>query len=156
MPQLLLSFFVHLLILEDPDHHQNLISSLLYHPGPLHEISLQFIFNVLSNVTDKSRLPKRLDEALEECRLPRHIITPILPLVSISQVCRSLKICISECRAWVVKGNSQASGSLPAPPSGHTTAITVFFVHLLIYEDPNCHQHLLSSLLCHSGVWTTL
>ena len=30
--------FAHLLILEYPDHHQNLISSSLYYPGPLHKI----------------------------------------------------------------------------------------------------------------------
>ena len=31
-------FFAHLLILEYSDEHQNLISSSLYYPGPLHEI----------------------------------------------------------------------------------------------------------------------
>ena len=30
-------FFAHILILEYPDHHQNLISSSLYYPGPLHK-----------------------------------------------------------------------------------------------------------------------
>ena len=29
-------FFAHLLILEYPDHHQNLMGSSLYYPGPLH------------------------------------------------------------------------------------------------------------------------
>ena len=54
---LLWCFFAHLLILEYPDHHQNLISSLLYYPGPLHKILSQSIHNFLSNVvhgqTDK-------------------------------------------------------------------------------------------------------
>ena len=45
MPPLLWSFFAHLLILEYPDHHQNLISSSLYYPGPLHKISSQSIHN---------------------------------------------------------------------------------------------------------------
>ena len=48
--------FVHLvqlLIFEDPDHHQNLISSSLYHPGPLHKISSQSVYNLLSNVVHK-------------------------------------------------------------------------------------------------------
>ena len=31
-------FFTHLLILEYSDQHQNLISSSLYYPGPLHKI----------------------------------------------------------------------------------------------------------------------
>ena len=55
-------FFAHLLILEYPDHHQNLISSSLYYPGPLHKISLQSVDNCLSNVvhrqTHKPMLPK--------------------------------------------------------------------------------------------------
>ena len=38
MLPLLPCLFAHLLILEYPDHHQNLISSLLYYPGPLHKI----------------------------------------------------------------------------------------------------------------------
>ena len=37
LPRLLI-FFAHLLILEDPDHFHNLISSSLCHPGPLHKI----------------------------------------------------------------------------------------------------------------------
>ena len=49
MLPLLWCFFAHLLILEYPDHHQNLISSL-YHPGPLHKISSQSVHNFLSNV----------------------------------------------------------------------------------------------------------
>ena len=42
--------FDHLLILEDRDPNHNLISSSLYHPGPLHKISLQSVPNFLSNV----------------------------------------------------------------------------------------------------------
>ena len=38
MLPLLSFYFAHLLILEYPDHHQNLIS-LLYYPGRLHKIS---------------------------------------------------------------------------------------------------------------------
>ena len=46
-------FFAHLLILEYPDHHQNLISSSLYYPGPLHKISSQSVHNCLSNVVHR-------------------------------------------------------------------------------------------------------
>ena len=46
-------FFTHLLILEDPDHHQNLISSSLYYQGPLHIICYQYVHNCLSNVVHK-------------------------------------------------------------------------------------------------------
>ena len=59
-------FLAHLLILEHLVHHQNLISSSLYYPGPLHKISSQSIHNFLSNVVhkltnkraDKPTLPK--------------------------------------------------------------------------------------------------
>ena len=43
MLPLLWCFVAHLLILEYPDHHQNLISSSLYYPGQLHDISSQFV-----------------------------------------------------------------------------------------------------------------
>ena len=46
-------FFAHLLILEYPDHHQNLISSSLYYPRPLHKISSQSVHNFLSNVVHR-------------------------------------------------------------------------------------------------------
>ena len=45
--------FAHLLILEYPDHHQNLFSSSLYYPKTLHEISSQSGYNFLSNVVHK-------------------------------------------------------------------------------------------------------
>ena len=47
MLPLLWCYFAHLLILEYLDHHQNLISSLLYYPGPLHKISYKSIYNFL-------------------------------------------------------------------------------------------------------------
>ena len=54
MLPLLRCFFAHLLILQYPDHHQNLISSSLYYSGPVHKISSQSVHNFLSNVvTDK-------------------------------------------------------------------------------------------------------
>ena len=62
MLPLLWCFFAHLLILEYPDRHQNLISSSLYLPGPLHKISSKSVHNFLSNIvhrqTDKPTLPK--------------------------------------------------------------------------------------------------
>ena len=50
---LLWCIFAHPLILEYPDHHQNLISSSLYYPGPLHKISSQSVHNFLSNVVHR-------------------------------------------------------------------------------------------------------
>ena len=53
MLPLLWRFFAHLLILQYPDHHQNLISSSLYYSGPLHKISSQSVHNFLSNVVHR-------------------------------------------------------------------------------------------------------
>ena len=53
MLPLLSCFFAHLLILEYPDHHQNLISSSLYYPGPRPKISSQSVHNFLGNVVNK-------------------------------------------------------------------------------------------------------
>ena len=50
MLPLLRCFFAHLLILQYPDHHQNLISSSLYYSGAVHKISSQSVHNFLSNV----------------------------------------------------------------------------------------------------------
>ena len=49
--------FAHLLILEYPDHHQNLYSSPLCYPGPLHKISSQSLYNFLGNVVHKTNRP---------------------------------------------------------------------------------------------------
>ena len=46
-------FFARLLLLEYPDHHQNLISSSLYYKRPLHKISSQSVNNFLSNVVHR-------------------------------------------------------------------------------------------------------
>ena len=60
-------FFAHLLILQYPDHHQNVISSSLYYSGPAHKISSQSVHNFwvmlstdkqTNKQTDKPTLPK--------------------------------------------------------------------------------------------------
>ena len=53
MLPLLRCFFAHLLILQYPDYHQNLISSSLYYSGPVHKISSQSVRNFLSNVVHR-------------------------------------------------------------------------------------------------------
>ena len=53
MLPLLRCLFAHLLILQYPDHHQNLISSSLYYSGPVHKISSQSVHNFLSNVVHR-------------------------------------------------------------------------------------------------------
>ena len=46
-------FFAHLLILQYPDHHQNLISSSLCYSGPHHKISSQSVHSFVSNVVHR-------------------------------------------------------------------------------------------------------
>ena len=46
-------FLLILLILQYPDHHQNLISSSLYYSGPVRKISSQSVHNFLSNVVHR-------------------------------------------------------------------------------------------------------
>ena len=53
MLPLLSCFCAHLLILEYPDHNQNLISFSLCYPGPRPKISSQSVHNFLSNVVHK-------------------------------------------------------------------------------------------------------
>ena len=53
LPLLRCFFFAHLLILQYPDHHQNLISSYLCYSGPFHKISSQSVHNFLSNVVHR-------------------------------------------------------------------------------------------------------
>ena len=53
MLPLLRCFFAHFLILQYPDHYQNLISSSLYYSGPIHKISSQSVHNFLSNVVHR-------------------------------------------------------------------------------------------------------
>ena len=45
MQQLLWCFFAYFLILEYPDRHQHLISSLLYYLGAIRKISSQSVYN---------------------------------------------------------------------------------------------------------------
>ena len=66
MLQLLWCFFAHLLILQYPDHHQNLISSSLYYSGTLHKISSQSVHNFLSNVVYR-QTDKQTDRQTNQC-----------------------------------------------------------------------------------------
>ena len=156
MPPLLWCFFAHLLILEYPDHHQNLISSSLYCPGPLHKISSQSVHNLLSNVvhrqtdkqTNKSMLPKTL-EALRERRppWPRHIITPILPTVKM--------LSLGGERLSPTKNKTQKTKKVLNHYLHHDLGMLPllwwFFAHLLILEYPDHHQNLISSSLYYPG-----
>ena len=139
---LLWCFFAHLLILQYPDHHQNLISSSLYYSGPRHKISSQSVHSFLSNVVHRQTnrrtiptLPKTL-EALRERRppWPRQVITLILPTVKMLSLG-----CEKDPPPKKKKKKKKGSGSLPAPRSGYATTIMVVFcsfIHLTIPRSP--------------------
>ena len=55
------------------------------------------------------------------------------------------------CIVRVVTDLTPGSGSLPAPQSGHATAMMVFFAHLFILEDKHHHQTVISSSFYHTG-----
>ena len=62
MLPLLRCFFAHLLTLQYPDHHQNLISSCLYYSGPVHKMSSQSVHNFLSNVVHRQTDRQKTDK----------------------------------------------------------------------------------------------
>ena len=112
MLQLLRCFFAHLLILEYPDHHQNLISSSLYYLGPLHKISSPSVHNFLSNVVHK----QTNQQTNRQTNATKNITS----------------------FAKEVRGKKKI-GSLPAPRSGYATTVMVFFcsfTHLRIPSSP--------------------
>ena len=69
MLPLLRCFLAHLLILQYPDHHQNLISSSLYYSGPFDKISSQSVHNVLSNFVHRqtNRQTDRQTDRTNQC-----------------------------------------------------------------------------------------
>ena len=64
-------FFAHLLISEDLDNHQNLISSLWYYLAPLDKISSESIHNYLSNI-----VYKQTDKVLTNQLMPHNLLLP--------------------------------------------------------------------------------
>ena len=138
MLQLLWWFFAHLLILQYPDHHQNLISSSLYYSGPLHKISSQSVHNFLSNVvhrqTDKQT--DRLTNATENITsFAKEVITLRPTSLHLCLMSNGLMLSFSPAdrRAqWLASDNS-------------------CFAHLLILQYPDHHQNLISSYLYYSG-----
>ena len=93
-------FFAHLLILEYLDQHQNLISSSLYYPGPLHKISLQSVHNVLSNVVHRQtdRQTNRQTNATKNITsFAKEVIINILNLIPYSDILQDdLLVCLTQ------------------------------------------------------------
>ena len=88
MLPLLRCFFAHLLILQYPDHHQNLISSSLYYSGPIHKISSQSVHNFLSNVVHRQtdRQTDKLTNATKNITsFAKEVIIPSTTVLQSSQ-----------------------------------------------------------------------
>ena len=102
MLPLLRCFFAHLLILQYPDHHQNLISSYLYYSGPVHKISSQSVHNFLSNVVHR-QTNKQTDRQTDKLTNATENITSFAKEVTTSnvQLYRSVLSCFALHCSWV-------------------------------------------------------
>ena len=79
-------FVAHLLILQYPDHHQNLLSFSLYYSGPIHKISSQSVHNVLSNVVHRQtdRQTGKLTNATKNITsVAKEVITTDLRIIEV-------------------------------------------------------------------------
>ena len=86
MLPLLRCFFAHLLILQYPDHHQNLISSSLYYSGPVHKISSQSVHNFLSNVVHR-QTDKLTNATKNITSFAKEVITTYIPSRLVRHYC---------------------------------------------------------------------
>ena len=59
-------FLAHVLIIDYSDHHQNLISSSLYHPGPLHKISLQSVHNFWIMLSTNKQTDRQINQLYQK------------------------------------------------------------------------------------------
>ena len=102
MLSLLRCFFAHLLILQYPDHHQNLISSSLYYSGPVHKISSQSVHNFLSNVVHRQtnkQTNKQTNRQTDKLTNATKNITSFAKEVNIMCV----MILLSQKHVWILK-----------------------------------------------------
>ena len=139
--------FAHLLILEDPDHNQNLRTTSLYHPKPLHKISLQSVHNFLINVAywkKKTRSTQRVQTSLAEADHYSYIAH-----------CKNV-----EPWWWKTKPpptprkkkkKKEVLDHYLRHDLGMLLLLWCFFMHILILEYPDHHQNLISSSLYYPG-----
>ena len=99
-------FFAHLLILQYPDHHQNLINSSLYYSGPVHKISSQSVHNFLSNVVHR-HTNRQTDRQTDKQTNATKNITSFAKEV-IRKLCNYFKvITLSYLEVWYIYWKSQ-------------------------------------------------
>ena len=137
MLQLLWCFFAHLLILEYPDHHKNLISSSLYYPGPLHKISSQSVHNFLSNVVHK-QTNKQTDKHTNATK-------------NITFFAKCWALVVKDYHPQKKKKKKKVLGHYLHHDLGMLQLLRCFFAHLLILEHPDHHNNLISSSLYYPG-----
>ena len=134
---IIMVFFSHLLILQYPDHHQNLISSSLYYSGPLHKISSQSVCNFLSNVvhrqTDKLT-NQRYQKHNPLCQGGNNLLPNVI-MLSLGGERLTPKVLDHYLHRYL--------GILPL--------LWCLFAHLLILEYPDHHQNLISFSLYYPG-----
>ena len=149
-------FFAHLLILEYPDHHQNLISSSLYYPGPLHKISSQSVPNFLSNVVHRqtNKQTNKQTNATKNTRSTQRAQTSLAEADHYSHIahCKMLSLgCERLPTPLKKKKKKKVLDHYLHHDLGMLPLLRCFFAHLLILQYPDRHQNLISSSLYYSG-----
>ena len=100
-------FVAHLLILEYPNHHQNLISSSLLacYSGPFQKISSQFGHNFWSNVVHKqtnrqTNASKNINSFAKEVNMTNavHINKQVSNMAAIFQLCHETPPLLKKCK----------------------------------------------------------
>ena len=156
MLPLLWCFFAHLLILQYPDHHQNLISSSLYYSGPVHKISSQSVNNFLSNVVHRhtNRQTDKLTNATKNTRSTQRAQTSLAEADHYSHIahCKNVEPgCERLPTPLKKKKKKKVLDHYLHHYLGMLPLLRCFFAHLLILQHPDHHQNLISSSLYYSG-----
>ena len=121
-------FFAHLLILQYPDHHQNLISSSLYYSRPVHKISSQSVHNFLSNAVHREtnrQTDRQTNQRYQKhnllCQGGKNWVRWNTLRAQTSAEAGSCSCFNPSDDEWT---SPKASGSVPATRSRHATIIT--------------------------------
>ena len=161
MLPLLRCFFAHLLILQYPDHHQNVISSSLYYSGPVHKISSQSVHNLLSNVVHR-QTERQTDRQTNQCYQKHNLLwstqraqTSLAEADQYSHIVHCKNV---EPWLWKTthppkkkKKKKKVLDHFLHHDLGMLPLLRSFFAHLLILQYPDHHQNLISSYLYYSG-----
>ena len=155
MLPLLRCCFAHLLILQYPDHHQNLISSSLSYSGPVHKLSSQSVNNFLSNVVHRqtNRQTDKLTNATKNTRSTQKAQTSLAEADHYSHIahCKNVESWLWKTTHPPKKKKKKVLDHYLHHYLGMLPLLRCFFAHLLILQYPDHHQNLISSSLYYSG-----